>query len=104
MLLVLTWKETLGIFVLLVGMAYTALCIGIPEIRIYWKGTKTKLGTVSSVGVAWFIWGFSLEIIGDRAFGIVLAPGPWPYVIFVSVLAVLFTLGYLMDISEKRKD
>jgi hypothetical protein len=46
-------------------MAYTALCIAIPEIRISYKGSRGKrIGPVGSVGFALFFWGPGVVILG----------------------------------------
>jgi uncharacterized membrane protein len=44
---------------------YCALCIWIPEIRLFgWRYSGTKFGTVSYVGLAVFLWSPALAITG----------------------------------------
>jgi hypothetical protein len=56
LLVYMSWTSFFGICLWSVGMIYSALSIGIPEIRIYWKGSDSRLGFVSSVGMAMFFW------------------------------------------------
>lgn len=57
--------ETLAVTIVVAGMAYTALCLGIPEIRIYYRGSDKKIGPVGSVGLALFFWALGLGLIGS---------------------------------------
>jgi hypothetical protein len=89
--------RTLGIIVWVTGMAYTALCLGIPEIRIYWKGTDKKMGTVSCVGFALFFWWPVLVwLLGWLI--------PKEYLIaaygFVMLAFIIAMIGYGLDISN----
>lgn len=93
----MTWSEIGGISLLFIGMVYSALSIGIPEIRAYWWNTSTRLGTVSSIGFAVFIWGIPLSILATKHG---LIPWPFAYLLLCCLLAVVFTVGYLRDVSK----
>lgn len=59
--------------------AYMTLCITVHEIRInYWKGTETKLGTISHLGIVPNEHGFKLYLVVMLAF-------------------VVATIGYFID-------
>jgi hypothetical protein len=94
-------KEILGISIWVSGMAYSALAIGIPEIRPNWHGTSTRLGAVSSVGVAWFFWGIPVLALAGWMLGITSLTLAW--LLFCCVAVVIFTSGYLMDVFDSRK-
>jgi hypothetical protein len=80
-------------------MTYSALSIGIPEIRIYWKGTDTRLGFVSSVGLAMFFW-CPMVVAAAINLGIISSRFTFTAYLLGLVALVVSGAGYLMDISE----
>lgn len=78
-------------------MIYSALSIGLPEIRPYWKGTSTKFGWLSSLGLVVFFWGIPLLMLASRH---KLVPDTFAYVLWGCLFALISTLGYLMDVGE----
>lgn len=74
---------------------YSALCIWIPEIRIWWAGSDTRVGTLSYIGLALFFWSPVLAITG------LISEKNYFVLYFVMLLAGLLTMiGYLLDASE----
>ena len=97
----MSWKEILGLTIWLSGMAYTALCIGIPEIRLNWRGTNIRVGPISSFCFAWFFWGLPVLWVTGWLIGI-QSPRLAMLVFFVVFMASGAT-GYLMDITKDKK-
>jgi len=97
----MSWKEIIGLTIWLSGMAYSALSIGIPEIRMNWKGSDVRLGPISSFGFAWFFWGLPLLFLAGWLLGI--ESQTLAMFIFFLVFMASCGVGYFMDISEKRK-
>jgi hypothetical protein len=91
--------ETALVTTLLVAMAYTALCLVIPEIRIYYAHSDKKIGPVGSVGIALLFWVLGFIVIGEitgfvpRAYASVGYP--------VCILGVMIAIvGFYVDPSE----
>ena len=78
---------------------YSALCVGIPEIRFFrWRGSDTKLGTVTYIGLALFLWTPALVITG-----LISKESAYFFLVVLLVLLafLLMSIGYFMDISER---
>lgn len=83
----------LGVIVWGAAAVYTAVCIFVPELRIYWMRSDRKLGTLSSIGLAVCVWPPTLTVMGVIPAGY----GGWVY--FVVVLGTLIAcVGGLLDI------
>ena len=93
----MTWTEIIGAGVWFLGMTFSALTVVIPEIRPYWRGSTTRLGPISCFGMALFFWLPPLAALTIRN---ELFWKPFGFLIFCCVLAVVFTIGYFMDISS----
>jgi hypothetical protein len=90
--------KIVGIFFWLTAAVYSALCVVIREIRFFcWKGSDTKLGTVTYIGMTLFLWIPSLVITE-----LVPKDSPYSFLLFLVVLLAFFlmTVGYFMDVSD----
>ena len=97
----MTYWELFGIAVWVIGMVYSAVAVGLPSIRMYWLHTLIKFGPVSSLGLAWFFWGVPLLLLVMPDWG--KATDTLVWMLFCGVGAILFTVGYLMDVFDSRK-
>lgn len=90
--------ELIAVSIWIAGMAYAALCVGIPEIRMYWKGSNTKMGLVSCLGVAMFFWSPAFVLLGES---MGLISGAYKFAGFLLCLLglVVAGVGYFIDIS-----
>lgn len=89
----MTSWELLGVIVWGVAATYTALCIFVPELRIYWKQTDKKLGTLSSIGVAVCVWAPTLVLMGVIPSGY----GRWVYCV-VLLGGLIAVVGGVLDV------
>ena len=55
---------TFGLFIIMLLLAYTLAAIFAPRIRLKWKGSEKKMGTVSAVGLALFFLGPAIVFAG----------------------------------------
>lgn len=94
----MTAAETLAVSIWFAGMAYFGLCVGIPEIRMYWKGSDTKMGLVSCLGCAMFFWGPALVFM-CVATGLTSEVYKFAGYIFCGLGLLVAGIGYLIDIS-----
>ena len=94
----MTGGEKLLVCIWVIAMIYFALCIWIPEIRLYWRGTQKTVGPVSNFGCAMFVWCPALAL---AATAIGLVSGTHTYVLyFLEALAfVLVILGFIIDVD-----
>lgn len=83
----------------LTGMAYSALCIGIPEIRGHWKGSGKKIGLVGSIEFALFFWGPALTLLSIEV-GLIHKQYNFAGYILCVLGVIIAVLGFLMDISD----
>ena len=94
------WSQLPLMTVWIAAMVYSALSIGIPEIRVYWKGGSTRLGPVSCLAVALIFWLPPLGILANN-FGLLSGYlKPLAILLFFALVVFLFTVGHMMDISE----
>lgn len=93
----MTWGNLIAASAWFIGMVYSALCIALPKIRPNWRGSTTTLGPISCLGMVIFFWGGPLAFLASK--NSLISP-LLAYLILCCVLVVVFTIGYLMDISE----
>jgi hypothetical protein len=90
--------ELIAVSIWVAGMVYTALCVGIPEIRMYWKGSDTKMGMVSCLGVAMFFWIPASVLLGE-SMGLILDAYKFAGFLLCVLGLVVAGVGYFIDIS-----
>ena len=96
-------KEILGLTIWVAAMAYSALCIGIPELRISYKGSGGKrIGPVGSVGCALFFWGPGIVIIGITT-GFISEGYKFGGFLMAGLGFILFTIGRLADPRDTER-
>jgi hypothetical protein len=77
---------------------YITLCITVHEIRInYWQNTDTKLGTISHVGVAMFLWCILITMLG-----IIPKEHGFKAYLVVMFAVVVAWIGYFIDRTSQR--
>ena len=89
----MTGWQIFGISVLGLFAGYTAVCIFVPEIRMDWRWSNKRLGTLSSIGLATFVWSPTLRLMG-------IIPSRYgAAVYFIALLGLLIAgVGYLLDV------
>ena len=97
----MSWTYYLEITFWIGGMAYTALAVFIPELRLGWERTSILLGPLSSLAFAWFFWGVPILWGVSWLTGIHLAT--LEYFIWAAIFVTLGGAGYLMDVTQKHK-
>ena len=89
----MTGGEIVGVIVWGLLTAYSAVAVFVPEIRIHWKRSDKKLGTVSSIGFAMFFWSPTLGLMGFIPAGYTRA-----MFLFVVLGIVIAGTGYVLDV------
>ena len=80
---------------------YSLICLGLPEVRPYWKSTQVKMGAVGCFGFALFIWGPSLVAVG-----ILIGAIPQSYLfltyLLVVVAFIVCMMGFIIDMASSK--
>ncbi|HEY8559502.1 MAG TPA: hypothetical protein VIL74_03790 [Pyrinomonadaceae bacterium] len=88
-----------GFIVSLVGLLYFILCIGIPKIRPYQKGSDKKIGTVTCIGGIIFFLAPTLTFI-VVASGAMDKEYSWIGYLFVCLGVVFMAAGSVVEKNE----
>jgi len=79
---------------------YSLLCLWMPELRLYGKGTQKKLGLFASLGLAVFIWfpglvvaGLATGLLDDESLSTV-------WIIFSLCMMILIIGSWIEQLSE----
>jgi hypothetical protein len=94
----MTGGEKLLLCIWGVAMIYFPLCIWIPEIRPYWKGTQRTIGPVSNFGCAMFVWCPALALAA-AAIGLISDAYTGVLYLLESLAIVLVLLGFIIDMD-----
>ncbi|MDQ4120406.1 MAG: hypothetical protein M3209_03060 [Acidobacteriota bacterium] len=94
--------ETVGIIVWIVFAIYSALCLWMPNIRPYWKGSDIRFGTLSCIGFALFVWfPFFVAVISPLIGGFDKSDAPFLFLVIVLAVVIAF-IGYFVDAEDGK--
>lgn len=88
--------RALGVIVWVLIGVYSALCVWLPRLRvIYWKGSSSKIGGVTYLGVAMLL-GSPLLLISE------VIPPPYGFLLFPIMLCsfLIVLVGYFVDVKK----
>jgi hypothetical protein len=88
--------KQVGIVLWVLLAVYSAFCIWLPGLRaVYWKGSDSKMGTMTYFGFTLFFWSpllLILQIIPRQFEGLL-------YLLMLGAFLVVF-IGYLVDMKK----